>query len=144
MTLPADPGSFERPVVLVADDEPMLRRIVALTLRREGFDVLEAGDGSEGLMLLETGRPIDLLLTDVKMPGLNGYQLAEASLSLRPGMPVMLMTGFADEDVPEVVSRASIPTIRKPFDFARLGATIRETIGRRQGGNPIDPVPLPG
>ena len=122
-----------RYVVLVVEDEPMLRRVVAMTLRSEGFVVLENEDGETGLVTLRSDEPIDALLTDVKMPGISGYELAAEALSLRPGMPIALMTGFADEDVPESIRRASIPIIRKPFNFANLGASIRDIIGSRSG-----------
>jgi len=114
--------------VLVAEDEAMLRVVVRETLRHAGFDVVEAADGTAGLEILQSDRAIDVLLTDVKMPGLNGYQLAEACLRLRPATSVILMTGFADEAIPDAIRKASIPVMRKPFDFATLGKSIRATI----------------
>jgi DNA-binding NtrC family response regulator len=117
--------------VLVAEDEAMLRVVVRETLRRAGFNVLEAADGAAGLEILKSDAPIDLLLTDIKMPRLNGYQLAEACLSLRPAIRVILMTGYADETVPDAIRAASIPVMRKPFDFATLAKSIREAIGPR-------------
>ena len=121
--------SDENPyTVLLAEDEPMLRAVVRETLRRAGYTVIEAGDGTAGLEILQSGDPIDVLLTDVKMPGLNGYQLAEAALSLRPGMKVILMTGYADETLPDAIRDASIPMLRKPFNFANLATSIREVI----------------
>jgi DNA-binding NtrC family response regulator len=122
----------EQPVVvLLAEDEPMLRQVVRETLRRAGCMVIEAEDGNAGLEILRSAAPIDVLLTDVKMPGLNGYQLAEAGLSLRPAMKVMLMTGYADEAIPDSIREASIPVIRKPFDFAKLASSVREGLGPR-------------
>lgn len=117
--------------VLLAEDEPMLRVVVRETLRRAGFSVIEAPDGTAGLEILQSDTPIDVLLTDVKMPGLNGYQLAEAGLSLRPAMAVMLMTGYADEAIPDAIREASIPILRKPFNFANLADSLREVIGSR-------------
>jgi DNA-binding NtrC family response regulator len=130
MTVPAAPA--EPPfTVLLAEDEPMLRRVVGVTLRIAGFVVLEAGDGTAGLEILRSDAPIDVLLTDVKMPGLNGYQLAEAGLSLRPAMSVMLMTGYADEAIPDAIRAASIPILRKPFDFENLAKSVRDAIVSR-------------
>lgn len=116
--------------VLLVEDEPMLRRVVGITLRHGGFAVLEAADGTAGLETLQSDASIDVLLTDVKMPGLNGYQLAEASLSIRPGVKVMLMTGFADEAIPRAILEASIPILRKPFNFENLASSVRELLAR--------------
>ena len=124
-------GNEETLTVLVAEDEPMLRAVVRETLRRGGFAVIEAEDGTAGLEILRSDRAIDALLTDGKMPGLNGYQLAEASLSLRPAMSVILMTGYADEAIPDAIRKASIPVLRKPFDFASLASSIRQFIASR-------------
>ena len=114
--------------VLLAEDEPMLRTVVRETLRRAGFVVIEAADGTAGLEILQSDQPVDVLLTDIKMPGLNGYQLAEAGLSLRPAMRVMLMTGFADEAIPDAIREASIPILRKPFNFENLASSVRQVI----------------
>jgi DNA-binding NtrC family response regulator len=119
-------------VVLVVEDEPALRQVVAITLRREGMTILEAGDGAGALVILQSGTHVDALLTDVKMPGLNGYQLAEASLALRPEMPVILMTGYADETVPEKLREATVPVIRKPFNFTTLGSSIKTIAAARK------------
>jgi DNA-binding NtrC family response regulator len=72
-----------------------------------------------------------VLLTDVRMPGLNGYQLAEAGLSLRPAMPILLMTGYADEEMPQAIRDAEIPMMRKPFNFSTLGVSLREIVRSR-------------
>jgi DNA-binding NtrC family response regulator len=117
--------------VLLAEDEPMLRQVVRVTLQHAGYDVIEAADGSAGLVILQSDSPIDVLLTDVKMPGMNGYQLAEAGLSLRPELKVMLMTGYADEAIPDIIREASIPILRKPFNFANLASSIRQVITSR-------------
>jgi DNA-binding NtrC family response regulator len=117
--------------VLLAEDEPMLRRVVSETLRRAGFVVVEVADGAAGLEILQSDTPINVLLTDIKMPGLNGYQLAEAALSLRPAMRVMLMTGYADEAMPDAIRQASIPILRKPFNFDHLASSVRQVITSR-------------
>jgi CheY-like chemotaxis protein len=117
-------------VVLLVEDEPMLRRVVALTLRADGFRVLEAGDGSEALATLQSEPDIDILLTDVRMPGMSGYELAGAALSARPGMPVMLMTGYSDEEMPPAIREAMIPLLRKPFNFATLAESVRTAMKR--------------
>lgn len=116
--------------VLLAEDDAMLRRVVGQILRHAGFEVIEADDGSAGLQVLESERSVDVLLTDVRMPRLNGYQLAEACLTMRPATRVMLMTGYIDEAVPEAIREAAIPVLRKPFDFGDLVRTVRDAAAR--------------
>ena len=113
-------------ILLLVEDEPMLRQVVAMTLKVEGFVVIEAEDGTAALEILRTDKPVDVLLTDVRMPGVSGYELAASSLKLRPRLPVIFMIGFADDEMPDSIRDASIPMIRKPFNFAKLGTSIRE------------------
>ena len=112
------------PRILIAEDEALLRLVAVEALRDAGYDVLEAGDGNEGLAMLNTTEHIDLLVTDIKMPGLNGYQLAEAGLRLRPQMKVVLMTGYSDEHVPDAIRHSTIKIFHKPFNFDDLLAFI--------------------
>lgn len=110
------------PTVLIAEDEAMLRLVAAETLRDAGFCVIEAGDGNEGLLIVQSGKPIDILISDIKMPGLNGYQLAEAALRLRPALRVLLMTGYTQEPLPKSISDAGIKVLYKPFHIDQLAA----------------------
>ena len=104
--------------ILLAEDEAMLRIIAVEMLQDAGFEVFEAGDGEEALALLKATPGIGLLLSDVKMPRMDGYALIEASLALRPELKVALMTGYAQEP-PTALPRA-IPTLYKPFNLDRL------------------------
>jgi len=119
------------PTILIAEDEALLRLVAVEALHDAGYDVLEAGDGNEGLALLRTAGRIDLLVTDIKMPGLNGYQLAEAGLRLRPEMKVVLMTGYSDEQVPDAIRQATIKIFHKPFNFDDLIAFIGKIMAPR-------------
>jgi CheY-like chemotaxis protein len=110
----------DSPAILVVEDEPLLLMIVSETLRDAGYAVLEAGDGESALRIIEAEPEIDLLISDVKMPGLNGYQLVEASLTLRPDLKVLLMTGYAQEPIPKRMTQAGIRVLHKPFDFDKL------------------------
>ena len=106
--------------ILVVEDEPALLMVVSETLRDAGYVVWEAGDGEAALRIIKTHPDIDLLITDVKMPGMNGYQLADAGLALRPELKVMLMTGYAQDPVPKEIAQAGIRVLHKPFDFDKL------------------------
>ncbi len=84
-------------VVLVVEDEPDVRMVIVEVLSDLGYTVHEAADGRSGLRILESGTRIDLLLTDVGLPGgMNGRQLADAARQLRPGLSVLFVTGYAE------------------------------------------------
>jgi CheY-like chemotaxis protein len=110
--------------ILLAEDEALLRLVAVEALKDAGYEVLEAGNGNEGLAILQSSEHIDLLVTDIKMPGLNGYQLAEAGLKLRPGIKIVLMTGYSDEIVPDAIRQATIRVFHKPFNFDDLIAFL--------------------
>jgi CheY-like chemotaxis protein len=114
--------------ILIAEDEAMLRMIAGDMLRDVGYDVVEAADGAAGLEILQSDALVDLLISDIKMPRMNGYQLVEAALALRPEMRAMLMTGYAQEPVPDAIKRAGIAVIYKPFDLDDLAALARKVL----------------
>lgn len=116
--------------VLVTEDEPMVRAVVAETLLDAGYTVQEAGDGMEAMETLAAGS-IDLLITDIQMPRMNGYQLAEAAMARWPKLKIMLMTGYAREGVPVAIASAGLPTLKKPFDLDRLPGLVSELLARK-------------
>ena len=112
--------------VLVVEDETLVRNLVVGELADLGYRVLEAAESAEALAILRSGRRIDLMLTDIGLPGLNGRQLAAAARELRPALKVLLMTGYAQD-----ASRASgfldhgMELITKPFEMAALVSRLR-------------------
>ena len=106
----------------------MLRLVAAEVLSDAGFCVKQAGDGSAALELLETCEAIDLVLSDIKMPGLNGYQLAEAGMSLKPKVKFLLMTGYSQDPLPLLLSQAGVQVLHKPFDFEALPGIVRNIL----------------
>jgi PAS domain S-box-containing protein len=121
--------------VLVVEDEPVVRALVTEELREVGYRVLEAGDGPAGLRLLQSNEEIDLLLTDVGLPGLNGRQLADAGRQLRPGLTVLFMTGYAEN---AVFASSTLDTgmsmVTKPFLMDTLVSKVREMIASKGAG----------
>ena len=99
----APAASKARPVtsgesILVIDDEPGVREVIAYVLRDEGYEVIEADDGLSGLNVLRSDATIDLLITDIGLPGeLDGLQVAEAARELRPDLKVLFATGYAEQ-----------------------------------------------
>lgn len=92
----AAPGKAAQASILLVEDEPSMRMVLATVLAESGYRVTEAEDGSSALGYLHAGHPVDLLVTDVGLPGgLNGRQLAEAGQHLRPGLITLFITGYA-------------------------------------------------
>ena len=116
--------------VLVAEDEFMLRVVAVEVLADAGYRVLEAGDGDAALKVLKQNADVDLLITDIKMPGLNGYQLAEAGMALRPQLKVLLMTGYAQEPIPAKMAASGVRVLYKPFDIDQLPLLAGEILKR--------------
>ena len=117
--------------VLVVDDEPVLRMLVGEVLREQGYTVLEASDGAQALKVLETPVPIDLLLTDVGLPGgMNGRQVVDAARGLRPGLKVLFMTGFAENAaLSGGVLDPVTQVLTKPFGMGALVGKVRGMLG---------------
>ncbi len=117
--------------VLVVDDETSVLALARTMLWRAGFDVLEASDPFEALKLCAVHTaPIQLLLTDVLMPDMNGFDLAEKVKAERPAIKVLYMSGFTDTVLLESTGKSlsGLPLIRKPFTAHRLVSTISDLL----------------
>ena len=135
---PAIPYRGRGETVLVVDDEPTVRDMVSDLLEERGYAVVAAPDGRSALAILQSGVPVDLLLTDVGMPGgMNGRQLADAARALRPGLRVLFMTGYAEN---AVLNHGHLePGMRivlKPFTMDALAGHVQDTLA-------FPPVPPP-
>ena len=119
--------------VLVVDDEPTVRMLVTETLDELGYTAIEAPDGLSALRILQSSSRIDLLITDVGLPGLNGRQLADAARATRPGLPVLFMTGYAHNAA--LGSGGSLEPgmeiLGKPFALSALIDKIRGVKGEK-------------
>lgn len=119
-------GQARGETILVIDDEPTVRMLVVEVLSDLGYAVIEANDGTEGLALLRSAARIDLLVTDVGLPGvMNGRQVADAGRELRPGLKVLFITGYAESSVfAEGQVDAGTQVLTKPFTVETLGSRI--------------------
>jgi len=126
-----NPPATARAVVLVVEDEPDVRMIILEVLSDLGYMVLEATDGRSGLHILESGVRIDLLLTDVGLPGgMNGRQLADAARQRRPGLSVLFVTGYAEAAVVgNGQMEQGMQVMTKPFAVEALAARVQNMIG---------------
>ncbi|MBW3633022.1 MAG: response regulator [Chloroflexi bacterium] len=110
------------PTVLVVDDEPAIREVVACMLEDEGYAVRQATDGLEALQEMEA-EEIDLVLSDVKMPGLDGAGLVQGLRRRRLAVPVVLMSAVSTG-----VDLPGVPFLPKPFESERLLSTVAAAI----------------
>jgi CheY-like chemotaxis protein len=124
------PRGTENDVVLVVEDDQDVRANTVMMLRELGYGVLEADDGAGALRLLESEPRIDLLFTDVGLPGgINGRQLADRALLLRPGLKVLFTSGYArNAIVHQGRLDPGVELITKPFTMAQLAARIRRML----------------
>jgi two-component system cell cycle sensor histidine kinase/response regulator CckA len=118
--------------ILLVEDEERVRTLACTILRKYGYNVLEAPGGGEALLLCEQHKAtIDLLLTDVVMPRMNGRQVAERVLLLRPGIKVLYMSGYADDAIVRRDAEAdAIAFVQKPITPEVLARKVREALGR--------------
>jgi CheY-like chemotaxis protein len=115
----------------VVDDEAVIRTLVAEVLGDLGYDAIEAEDGASGLRILQSDTVVDLLVTDVGLPGgMNGRQLADAARARRPGLPVLFITGYAENAaVSGHQLEPGMQVLTKPFTLEVLAARIRGMLG---------------
>ena len=126
------PVSGNGRVVLVVEDEVALRATITRLLQREGYTVLEADNGAHALRVLEgaADRPVELVLTDVRMPLMGGRELAAALARSQPGLPVVLMSGFTAQLREIQLISPHLALLSKPFRDHDLLASIRAHLGR--------------
>ena len=130
--------------ILLAEDEPSLRRLIARVLRTQGYTVLEAADGNEALALAQAnGAKIQLLITDVIMPGLSSKMLAEWLKQVNPGVRVLFISGYINNNaVRDAMSKPGTFFLQKPFN--PLGSVQKGARGDRSvvtGGVRLDVAP---
>ncbi len=116
--------------VLVVDDEPGVRMLVVETLDDMGYRILDAEEGAGALKILRSNVPIDLLITDVGLPGaINGRQLADAAREIRPGLNVIFITGYAENVLASKGQlEAGMQVLTKPFSMEALASRVQDVI----------------
>jgi two-component system cell cycle sensor histidine kinase/response regulator CckA len=120
--------SFERCVVLIADDEPMILQLTSRALRRQGYDVIVAADGPAALRASQERQgPIHLAVLDVMMPGMTGPELFVRLQPVHPETAVLFMSGYRPEQVAPMVARSHF--IAKPFLPRALVQRVNEILG---------------
>jgi CheY-like chemotaxis protein len=121
--------------VLVVDDAAALCELTKRLLQRLGYTVLIAASGDEALRVFEQNAAIDVLLTDVVMPGTSGPELTKQLVKQRPALKVIYMSGYTAAAIAQHgVTGPGIAFLHKPFTSATLGGKIREVMGQSDAG----------
>jgi CheY-like chemotaxis protein len=125
----SSPRGAER--ILLVEDEPEVRRFVSRQLTGLGYAVVEAGDGKTALSILNSDKGIDLLFSDIVLPGgMSGFQLLRQARDMRPELRAVLTTGFA-QDFGAAGTEIVDPILRKPYKRQELAETLREALTRQ-------------
>jgi len=129
--------------ILVCEDEEHIRELVNRMLERQGYRVMVAETPEEALRIArDTADPIDILLTDIVMPRMNGFDLAREAATVRPGLKTIFMSGYADSHISGGLQlEESTPFVQKPFTAAALARTVRDVLDG--GGAATSPAGLP-
>jgi CheY-like chemotaxis protein len=133
--LPAPDRQVAGRTVLVVDDEDAVRAQIAEAVAELGCAVLQAGDGPEGLRIVQSASAVDLLVTDIGLPGMNGRQLAELAQARRPSLKVILITGYAGAAV-DLKLAPGMELLRKPFVLTTLTERICGILARADRREP--------
>jgi two-component system cell cycle sensor histidine kinase/response regulator CckA len=118
--------------ILLVEDNTSIRALFARVLARQGYRVLEAGSGGEGLdRAAAHGEGIDLLVTDIRMPGIQGPELARRLRAQRPDLGIVFITGFAGELGPDGGDLAGVVVLEKPFDIGTFTRVVAAALRAR-------------
>jgi len=119
------PSTTRAATILVVDDDALIAMNMVDILSDLGHSVIEAYSGRQALEILKSGAPVDAIITDYAMPGMSGIELGRQARTLRPGLPVMVASGYAD--LPEAAEDA-FPRLEKPFDERRLAESLAQVL----------------
>ncbi len=135
LTIAPAPGGSE--TILLVEDEAALREITGEYLQSRGYRVLSAKSGLHALEICRThDEPIEILLTDIIMPGIRGPELVKAALDMRPQMRIIYVSGYTDRGIEDGVLTADAVLLRKPYSLAELGSKIRTAAGNGVHASP--------
>jgi two-component system, cell cycle sensor histidine kinase and response regulator CckA len=115
-------------LVLLVEDEDMVRAVAERALTRHGYQVLTAANGEEGLELLEKNPLIDLIVSDVVMPIMDGPAMAAQARKSHPNVPILFMSGYAEEQLRKSISIENVNFLPKPFSVQQLAEAARAAL----------------
>ena len=122
-----------RSIILVVDDEPAIRELMVKALATQTHEVLTAGSGEDALAIVKR-YDVDLAVLDLAMPGMDGVDTFRAIRSLRPALPVLIVTGYPDSDLmAQALEIGPFTMMSKPVDLAQIQKTVHRIVGRSLG-----------
>jgi CheY-like chemotaxis protein len=119
-------GSLRRKRILIVDDDPSIRHMLGRVLRDEGYEAPAAASGGEALQMV-AAQEVDLVLLDLKMPGMNGQETLKGLNLLRPGLPIIIMTAYPGQSLNGGLHGVS-SLLQKPLDFPILLEAIKKLL----------------
>jgi two-component system, cell cycle sensor histidine kinase and response regulator CckA len=117
--------------VLLVEDEPMVRSVAERALTRHGYQVITADNGEDALEILSRGEPIDLLISDVVMPGMDGPTMVREARKSRPELKILFMSGYAEEQLRKSIDIENVNFLPKPFSVTELAEAARNAAGAK-------------
>jgi two-component system cell cycle sensor histidine kinase/response regulator CckA len=117
--------------VLLVEDEPMVRSVAERALTRHGYKVVTADNGEDALEIVNSGEPIDLLISDVVMPGMDGPTMVREARKSRPELKILFMSGYAEEQLRKSIDIENVNFLPKPFSVTELAEAARRTVGAK-------------
>src|SRR5690606_6599943 len=115
--------------ILLVEDEDTVRAVAERALSRQGYVVTTASDGDEGLELVRTGGEFDLVVSDVVMPSMDGPAMAREIRKLQPRLPVLFMSGYAEEQLRREIDLDEMHFLAKPFSVQQIAGKVSEVLG---------------
>ncbi len=119
--------------VLLVEDEDMVRAVAERALARAGFTVTSASDGDEGLELVQSGGEFDIVVSDVVMPSMDGPAMAKEIRKLRPAMPILFMSGYAEEQLRKELDLGNVEFLPKPFSVQQISDKVGAVLAAGRG-----------
>jgi len=114
--------------VLLVEDEPMVRSVAERALTRHGYSVITADNGEDALEILARNEPVDLLISDVVMPGMDGPTMVREARASRPDLKILFMSGYAEEQLRKSIDIENVNFLPKPFSVVELAEAARRTV----------------
>ena len=114
--------------VLLVEDEPMVRSVAERALTRHGYSVITADNGEDALEILARNEPVDLLISDVVMPGMDGPTMVREARESRPDLKILFMSGYAEEQLRKSIDIENVNFLPKPFSVIELAEAARRTV----------------